>query len=413
MAGLGNVGNRLYTGDLVVNFVGRRKFWYGISLLIVVISLAGLGFRGLQLGVDFQGGAVFNTPPTQVSVEEARDVAEEASGRDARVQELGTDGSLRIQVTGLDTDESDATREALADALGIPVGELDAEVVGPSWGDQMTTKAAQGFVIFLVLVGVYLAVAFEWRMALAALIALLNDLIVTVGVYAIVGFEVTPGTVIGVLTILSYSLYDSVVVFDKVREKARNFEKQTRSTYGELVNYGVNATLIRSMNTSIVALLPVSALLFIGAGLFGGGMLRDISLSLFVGLAAGAYSSITIAPPLLVDLKRYDQQVRAHDRRIRAKRAKRAAGEGTEEPGAADGGDGADAADETGPDARDASSEETRAESADAGDSGDEAASEGEEPAAVPAGKVTGQRAQRRQPVSRSRGRGRPSGKRR
>lgn len=386
MARLGDIGNRLYTGELSVDFVGRRKVWYSASLLIIVIALAGLGFRGLQLGVEFQGGAVFTAQSTQVTVEEAREVAEEASGNDARVQQLGKDG-LRIQVTGLDTEESETTREALAEELGISTEELDAEVVGPSWGDQMTTKAAQGFVIFLVLVGVYLAVAFEWRMALAALAALLNDLIVTVGVYAIVGFEVTPGTVIGVLTILSYSLYDSVVVFDKVRERARNYRKQSRSTYGELVNHGVNVTLVRSMNTSIVALLPVSALLFIGTGIFGGGMLRDISLSLFVGLAAGAYSSITIAPPLLVDFKNRTPEVGTHDRRVLAKRAKAALGEPEEEDHEAVG-----------------SEEDTDLEWSEARN--DEVTARSGSATAGPPGP-------RRQPVSRNRGRGRPSGKRR
>ncbi|MZE78721.1 protein translocase subunit SecF, partial [Streptomyces sp. SID5475] len=328
MSRLGTLGGKLYRGELSYDFVGRRKFWYGITLLVVITALAGLGVRGLYLGIEFQGGAVFTTQPSApISVEQARETVRETSGRDARVQELGS-GALRIQVTELTTEQSGETREALAEELGIAAEDLNVELVGPSWGDQMTTKAIQGLVVFLALVSVYLAIAFEWRMSVAALVALLHDLIITVGVYAIVGFEVTPGTVVGVLTILGYSLYDTVVVFDKVKEKTQSYTKQTRYTYGELANLGINATVIRSVNTSVVALLPVAALLFIGSGLLGGGMLKDIALSLFVGLTAGTFSSIMIATPISVDLRLRQPDVKAHDRRVLGKRARReAAGE--------------------------------------------------------------------------------------
>ncbi|WP_415948584.1 protein translocase subunit SecF [Streptomyces sp. KLOTTS4A1] len=382
MSRMGTLGARLHNGDGGIDFVGRRKLWYLISLVLVAISLSGLGFKGLTMGVEFQGGAVFTTPAdTKLSVEDARSTASSASGSDAKVQRLGN-GSLRITVTGLDTETSDTTREAVAKELGIPAGELNAELVGPSWGDQMTSKALTGMVIFLVLVSVYLAIAFEWRMALAALVALLHDLVITVGVYAIVGFEVTPGTVVGLLTILGYSLYDTVVVFDKVREKTATLGDDVRHTYPELANQGLNGTVVRSVNTSIVALLPVAALLFIGAGLLGGGMLKDIALSLFVGLAAGTYSSIMIATPVVVDLKNREPAVKAHNQRVLHKRARQAQAGGTDE------------------DARAAEpqDEPTEAEAED-------------EPAPVGAGPVVSQR--RTQPQSRSRGRGRPSGKRR
>ncbi|MFP3990090.1 protein translocase subunit SecF [Streptomyces sp. E11-3] len=387
MSRMGALGARLHRGDGGIDFIGRRKIWYLISLVLVAISLGGLGFKGLEMGVEFRGGAVFTTPAdTKLSVEDARDTASSVSGRDAKVQRLGND-SLRITVTGLDTDNQGETREALAKELGIPAGKLNAELVGPSWGEQMTSKALTGMVIFLVLVSVYLAIAFEWRMALAALVALIHDLVITVGVYAIVGFEVTPGTVVGLLTILGYSLYDTVVVFDKVREKTATLGDDIRYTYGELANQGLNGTVVRSINTSIVALLPVAALLFIGAGLLGGGMLKDIALSLFVGLAAGTYSSIMIATPVVVDLKNLEPAVKAHDKRVLHKRARRAEVGGSDEDALPDGPqDGADSAVEQADDAPD-------------------------DKATVGAGPVVGQR--RTQPQSRGRGRGRPSGKRR
>ncbi|MFD5316215.1 protein translocase subunit SecF [Streptomyces sp. NPDC127098] len=386
MSRLGDLGARLYRGEVGVDFVGRRKTWYAVSILITIMAFAGLMTRGLHMGVEFEGGAVFTTPATNVSVEQAREVAEEASGAPALVQTLGDDGSMRIQVSGLDTDQSNVTREAIAEELGISTDTLNAEVIGPSWGNQIANKAWQGLGIFLVLVVIYLAIAFEWRMALAALIALIHDLTITVGVYALVGFEVTPGTVIGLLTILGYSLYDTVVVFDGLKEQTRHFTRQTRYTYAELANRSLNGTLVRSINTSVVALLPVAALLFIGGGLLGGGMLNDIALSLFVGLTAGAYSSIVIATPLVADFKMREAEVRAQDKRVLAKRAKRAEGGDEDGPEAEEHGSASESADESVEPAGD------------------------DEPAAVGA---PAPRGPRRQPAARSRGRGRPSGKRR
>ncbi|KAB8162590.1 protein translocase subunit SecF [Streptomyces sp. 3MP-14] len=394
MSRLGDLGARLYRGDVSLDIVGARKIWYGVSILITILAFGALLVRGLHMGVEFEGGAVYTTPATDVSVEEVREVAEETSGSLALVQTLGNDGTMRVQVSGLDTETSNETRAALAETLGIPTEELNAELIGPSWGKQIADRAWQGLAIFMVLVVIYLALAFEWRMALAALIALIHDLTITVGVYALVGFEVTPGTVIGLLTILGYSLYDTVVVFDGLKETTRNFERQTRFTYRELANRSLNGTLVRSINTSVVALLPVGGLLFIGGGLMGGGMLNDIALSIFVGLAAGAYSSIMIATPLVADFKSREREIAAQDRRVLNKRAKRA--ESGEEPEPAE--------DATAPRA----AESTPAEAADEDDPEDGGR---DEAAGVGAG---GQRrGPRRQPVSRGRGRGRPSGKRR
>ncbi|MFV2117292.1 protein translocase subunit SecF [Streptomyces sp. Act-28] len=329
MSRLGNLGARLYRGEVGYDFVAKRMLWYGVSILITITAIVGLGVRGLNMGIEFKGGAVYTTPRTTVSASEAEKIAEDAAGHDAIVQELGT-GGLRIQVSGLDTEAANSLKDDIAAGIDLPVKDITAELVGPSWGEQIANKAWTGLGVFMILVVVYLAIAFEWRMAVAALIALIHDLTITVGVYALVGFEVTPGTVIGLLTILGYSLYDTVVVFDGLKESTKGITKQTRYTYSEIANRSLNGTLVRSINTTVVALLPVAGLLFIGGGFLGAGMLNDISLSLFVGLAAGAYSSIFIATPLVADLKERDPQMKALRRRVLAKRA---AASSTDGPG--------------------------------------------------------------------------------
>ncbi|MFC0849421.1 protein translocase subunit SecF [Streptomyces noboritoensis] len=331
MSRLGHLGARLYRGEVGYDFVGKRKIWYGISILITITAIVGLAVRGLTMGIEFEGGAVFTTPKTSASVAHAEEVAQKASGHDAIVQKLGNKG-LRIQISGIDTNKSDAIKTELSKELKVPAEDINADLVGPSWGDQIANKAWTGLIVFMILVVIYLAIAFEWRMALAALVALIHDITITVGVYALVGFEVTPGTVIGLLTILGYSLYDTVVVFDGLKEGQRGLTKQTRFTYSEMANKSLNGTLVRSINTTVVALLPVAGLLFIGGGVLGAGMLNDISLSLFVGLAAGAYSSIFIATPLVADLKERDPQMKALKKRVLAKRAAAAAKGETGEP---------------------------------------------------------------------------------
>lgn len=325
MSRLGNLGARLYRGEVGYDFIGNRMIWYGVSILITITAIVGLAVSGLNMGIEFKGGAVFTTDEKpKISVSQAHESAVEASGHEAIVQGLG-DGNMRIQITEVDTATANAVKTQLSDDLGIPESKINADLVGPSWGEQIANKAWTGLGIFMVLVVVYLAIAFEWRMAIAALVALIHDITITVGVYALVGFEVTPGTVIGLLTILGYSLYDTVVVFDSLKESTVGITRQTRWTYSEIANRSINGTLVRSINTTVVALLPVAGLLFIGGGVLGAGMLNDISLSLFVGLAAGAYSSIFIATPLVADLKERDPQMKALKKRILAKRAAAAA----------------------------------------------------------------------------------------
>ncbi|MEV0092834.1 protein translocase subunit SecF [Streptomyces sp. NPDC050738] len=346
MSRLGTIGAKLYRGEIGYDFVGKRKLWYGISILITITAIVGLAVRGLTMGIEFEGGAVFTTDTrVSASVSEVREDAEKASGHDAIVQQLDG-GKMRIQVAGIDVKESGKVQKQLAQDLDIPVSKINADLVGPSWGETVANKAWTGLAVFMVLVVIYLAIAFEWRMAIAALIALVHDLTITVGVYALVGFEVTPGTVIGLLTILGYSLYDTVVVFDSLKEGGKDLTKQTRWTYSEMANRSLNGTLVRSINTTVVALLPVAGLLFIGGGVLGAGMINDISLSLFVGLAAGAYSSIFIATPLVADLKEQEPAMKALKKRVLAKRAAAAAkGESVEDDSAQDVGDeSADAA---------------------------------------------------------------------
>lgn len=383
MSKLGNLGARLYRGEVGYDFIGKRMLWYGVSILITIIAIVGLGVRGLNMGIEFSGGAVFTTPSTSVSASDAQEKAEAvAGGHQSMAQKLGG-GGLRIQISGLDTDQAVKVQGEIAKDLNVPVDKVNTQLVGPSWGQEIANKAWLGLAIFMVLVVIYLAIAFEWRMAVSALIALIHDLTITVGVYALVGFEVTPGTVIGLLTILGYSLYDTVVVFDSLKEQSKGITKQTRHTYSELANLSINVTLVRSINTTVVALLPVAGLLFVGGGFLGAGMLNDISLALFVGLAAGAYSSIFIATPLVAELKQHDPEMKALAKRVLAKRAAAAAKGGTGE----------------GP-------QDAAPQPADATGGADE--DEGETAVAT-----SGVIPQRQQPAARNRGRGRPSGKRR
>jgi preprotein translocase subunit SecF len=397
MSKLGDLGHKLHRGEVSYDFVGRRKYWYALSILITITAVLGLAFNGLKEGIEFSGGAAFTTPKTSFSVSDVQNkISGDTAGHDATVQKLGN-GSVRIQVSNISTDTSKEVQRNIAEDLGVTPSKIDAEIVGPSWGKEISQKALEGLIIFLVLVVIYLAIAFEWRMALAALIALLHDLTITTGVYAIVGFEVTPGTVIGLLTILGYSLYDTVVVFDGLKEASKDITKQSRFTYSDVANRSLNSTLVRSINTTVVALLPVGALLFIGGGILGAGMLNDIALALFVGLTAGAYSSIFIATPIVADFKEREPQMKALRRRVLAKR------EG---------------------DARKAAEAAARGEEPEEEPEDSAVVEDDDEDAAPAAAGVVGQRGgqgspsaagrtARSQPSRSSRGRNRPSGKRR
>jgi preprotein translocase subunit SecF len=321
MSRFGNLGARLYRGEASYDFIGKRKVWYLVSGILIVLSIAAFFIRGLDYGIEFEGGAVFTADAPAATVPEAR-AAVEAAGVEGIGEPIVTKlsgGSIRVQTLALTTDESAQIVDSLAEELGIATTDIQRQLVGPSWGQEITKKAFTGLAIFLILVAIYLAMAFEWKMAVAAIIALLHDLTITAGIYALVGFEVTPATVIGLLTILGYSLYDTVVVFDKVRENTRGILGSNRWTYGQATNLAVNQTLVRSINTSIVALLPVLGLLVGGVVLIGAGALNDLALVLFVGMAVGTYSSIFIASPLLVQLKEAEPAIQAQGKRVRAR----------------------------------------------------------------------------------------------
>jgi preprotein translocase subunit SecF len=320
-------GNDLYTGRRSYDIVGRRRVWYTVAVVVVVGSVLLLAFRGLNAGIEFRGGSEFRVSGVEqadLTVAE-RAVTDTVAGAEApRASSIG-ENTVRVQTEQLDDAETDRVAQALAEAYGVEQGAVTSSFVGPSWGEDVSSKAIRALVIFLVLVGVVIALYFRtWKMAAAALAALLHDLVVTVGIYALIGFEVTPATVIGFLTILGYSLYDTVVVFDKVRENTEHVLTGTRRTYGEAANLAINQTLVRSINTSVVAVLPVAAILFIGAFLLGAGTLRDISLVLLIGTIAGTYSSIFLATPMLVDLKEREPEVRAQAERVATRRASEA-----------------------------------------------------------------------------------------
>ncbi len=310
MSRLGQLGQHLYEGKVSYDFVGRRKLWYAISVLILVVAIGGLIFRPLNLGIEFKGGVEFTvaTAGTQTQVDAMLE-AVEGSGVEVGnpIASTAGDDSVIVQTEPLDQDEADQVEQAMTDA---GADEVSQERIGPTWGQQILDRAIIGLSVFLVLVVLFIWAYFrEWRMSVAALVALAHDVIITVGVYSLAGFEVSPATVTGLLTILGYSLYDTVVVFDKVRENTRAFKTQTSRTYPELANLAINQTLVRSINTSITALLPVVALLIVGVSVVGTGPLKDLALALFVGMAAGTYSSIFIATPLASQLKEREPDV--------------------------------------------------------------------------------------------------------
>ncbi len=295
---------RLYRGETEFDFVGLYKRWFLISGLVIVAGLISLGTRGLNLGIEFEGGSSWEVPGS-VSVSKARDVLAGVGLGNAQVQVLrGSSGDrLRVQAEiGSKAEESEVT-DALAKLSGKPINQVSYTEVGPSWGDEVTNKAARALVIFLVVITLYIAWRFEWKMAIATLAALFHDIFVTVGVYSLAGFPVTPATVIAVLTILGYSIYDGIVVFDKVDENAKNLVVGGRVTYSQMVNNSLNQVLMRTLNTSITALLPISSLLVIGSLVLGATTLQEFALALLIGLGASAYSSIFIASPILALLK--------------------------------------------------------------------------------------------------------------
>jgi preprotein translocase subunit SecF len=325
MAGFTSFGNDLYTGAKSIDFIGRRRLWYLIAAVAIVLSILIPVLRGgYHFGIEFTGGSEYTVShPTSVDQTPAKNAVQSVVPSLApEIAVVGGD-SIRVQTAQLTSDQSERVATALAKAYDVPTTDVTSSFIGATWGADITGTAVRGLVVFLVLVTIVMALYFRtWKMSVAALIALAHDLILTAGIYGIVGFEVTPAAVIGFLTILGYSLYDTVVVFDKVRENTSRLTPDSPRTFAETVNLAVNQTLVRSINTSIVALLPIAGILFIGAALLGAGTLRDISLALFIGIIVGTYSTIFLATPLYTDLRSTEPGIKLGTRRALAARAR-------------------------------------------------------------------------------------------
>lgn len=321
MSKLSDLGNDLYSGRKSIDFVGRRKLWYLVALAMIVIAIAAPIFRGgFNFGIEFRGGSEFRIEgASSLSQQLARDAVQSIDPAiEPLISTVGLD-SVRVQTEQLSDVESEEVRIALADAYGVQSGQVTSSFVGANWGADVTSKAINGLVVFLIVVSLLMALYFRTiKMSLAALAALFHDIVVTVGIYGLLGFEITPAAIIGFLTILGYSLYDTVVVFDKVRENTVDVEYSEITTFASQVNLAVNQTLVRSVNTSVVAVLPIASILFIGAAILGAGTLRDIALALFIGVIAGTYSSVFLAAPIYVDLRQREAKFQKNEVEVKA-----------------------------------------------------------------------------------------------
>ncbi|SCX11482.1 protein translocase subunit SecF [Candidatus Aquiluna sp. UB-MaderosW2red] len=317
------LGNQLYTGERSFDFVGKRKIWYAIGAVLVILAILLPVVRGgFNFGIEFRGGSEFRLSNSQGLPQSLATDAIQSVVPGVQVSTTGVGtNDLRIQTEQLADTESEAARLALADAYSVPAAEVASSFIGPNWGADVTRQALTGLIVFLLLVSILMALYFRsWKMSVAALIALAHDLVLTAGIYAGVGFEVTPAAVIGFLTILSYSLYDTVVVFDKVRENTLEIEFSETRTLSEMVNLAINQTLVRSVNTSVVAVLPIASILFIGSTFLGAGTLRDIALALFIGTIVGTYSSVFLAAPIYAHLRESESKVKLAAMKVAANR---------------------------------------------------------------------------------------------
>jgi len=312
--------HRLYNGEAGLDVVGRSRLIYTVTAVIMVICIASMIFRGFNFGIDFEGGNAFKVQGQSQELTAVRTAAEQAGADVASAQVVGGN-TILVRTGQLTQAQTTDVIDGIAKAAGVSPTQVSEDAVSADWGHDITTQALIALAVFLVAVVLFLAVRFQPLMAIGAMASLLHDIVLTAGVYSLIGFEVTPSTVIGFLTILGFSLYDTVVVFDKVDENTKDLARGARMTWSEAANLAVNQTLMRSINTSVIALLPVAGLLFVGAGLLGVGTLKDLALVLFVGLAAGTYSSIFLATPIVADLKEREPAQVALRRRVLARRS--------------------------------------------------------------------------------------------
>ncbi|HEU0191183.1 MAG TPA: protein translocase subunit SecF [Mycobacterium sp.] len=341
--------SRLYTGTGAFEVIGRRRLWYGVGALIMLIAIASILVRGFTFGIDFAGGTKVSFPRGDTTVAQVEEVFRKSVGSDPEsVVVVGGGASATVQIRSetLNNDQAEKLRDALFDAFH-PVGPdgqpskqaISDSAVSETWGGQITKKAVIALVVFLVLASLYITLHYDRFMTAAAMASMVFDVVVTAGVYSLVGFEVTPATVIGLLTILGFSIYDTVIVFDKVEENTHGFQHTTRRTYAEQANLAVNQTFMRSINTSLISALPIIALMVVAVWLLGVGTLKDLALVQLVGIIVGTYSSIFFATPLLVTMRERTELVRNHTRRVLKRRSSGSQG------GSDDGDDGADGAD--------------------------------------------------------------------
>ena len=333
MTRFGDFGNDLYTGKRSIDFVGRRRIWFAIAILLVVAALAvplikgGGNFgEGFKFGIEFRGGSQFqisgaDSLNTNLGTQAVHSVVPTAI---VDITTVGKDG-VQVQTNQLTNQQTVDVTASLAKVYGVKATDVTSSFIGATWGGDITQQAVIGLIVFLIFAALLMAIYFRtWKMSVAAIISLAHDLIITAGVYALTGFEVTPATVIGFLTILGYSLYDTVVVFDKIRENTAELGDESTRTFGEAVNLAVNQTLVRSINTGVVAALPVAAILFIGSFILGADTLRDISLALLVGTLIGTYSTPFVASPLYATFRQGEAAIQKRDKRVRAQRSKSA-----------------------------------------------------------------------------------------
>jgi preprotein translocase subunit SecF len=331
MASFSQFGNDLYTGKRSVDFVGKRAIWFTIAILLVVAALAvplikgGGNFgAGFKFGIEFRGGSQFQISAAN-SLDTTKGVAAVHSVVPSAVVDITTVGKdgVQVQTNQLTAAETIKVTAALASTYGVKPTDVTSSFIGATWGGDITQQAVIGLIVFVILAALFMAIYFRtWKMSMAAIISLAHDLIITAGVYALTGFEVTPATVIGFLTILGYSLYDTVVVFDKIRENTAELGDESTRTFGEAVNLAVNQTLVRSINTGVVAALPVAAILFIGSFILGADTLRDISLALLTGTLIGTYSTPFVASPLYATFRQGEASIQKRDKRVRQLRSK-------------------------------------------------------------------------------------------
>ncbi len=310
--------HRLYHGETTINFVGRKNTWFAVSGVVILAGLISMIAPGLNSGFEFTGGTWWGGPAPGVSVAEARDAVRPLGLADATIQTIGGD-RIRVAAGNEPPEQQTKISQALADLAKVDAGQVSVNDVGPSWGKAVTKKARNALVVFFILISIYISLRFEWKMAVAALTAVVHDILVTVGIYSISRFQVTPATVVAFLTILGYSLYDTIVVFDKVEENTKGLAATGRFTYSDTVNLSMNQVLMRSLNTSIVAIMPIVSILVIGAGVLGATTLNDFGLALLVGLLTGAYSSIFVASPILAMLKEREPRYAGIRQRLTAK----------------------------------------------------------------------------------------------